>query len=187
MASTASPWGSHSYHEQFERSLHMDSASPYSSLESQGRRRQYRSGSSTPTYTPSYTRRSTPSYSCHTTPTFSRRSRFLSVSRQSTESLPCSRASSRAGTPVLSSRQRSRSRSPRPKTESDALEAPGLQQEAITRALIYPSSLHYNLRVAGMLLVIGHVSYKTLVPWLLTPLLTKLSFDWTVRSIVVSA
>nr|XP_053651380.1 peroxisome proliferator-activated receptor gamma coactivator-related protein 1-like [Cherax quadricarinatus] len=187
MASTVPPWASTSYHEGMERSLRLERrAMSFSSLENQGRRHQWRSGSSTPPSTPSFTRRSTPSYSCHTTPTASRRSRLLGVPRQSTESLPDSRSSSRAGTPLLSSRQRSRSRSPRPRMESDALETPGVQQEAITRALLYPSTLHHNLRVVGILVVMGHVCYKTLVPWLLTPLLKKFSLDWTVHSVVIN-
>lgn len=97
------------------------------------------------------------------------------------ESLTGSTRGSRAGTP----HSHSRSHSPRPHTESDALEAPGLQQEAITRALLYPSSLHYNLRLAGLVLVMLHVSYKRLVPWLVTPLLNRLSFDWTPRSLII--
>lgn len=202
MANTGPAWPPCSLQEQFERSLQFN-PSPYSSLDNSYRKRQCRSGSSTPTSTPALSRRATPPYSRHSTPStpvLSRkstppcsrhtaphsRSRLLGVPRQSSESLAGSVASSRASTPSRSTRrQHRRSCSPRPRSESDALESPVVQQEAFTRAILYPSSLHRNLRLAAMVFVMAHVSFKTLVPWALSPILSRLSFDWTPRSVSV--
>ncbi|KAG0711618.1 hypothetical protein GWK47_020212 [Chionoecetes opilio] len=189
MASTAPPSLSSSYHEDLDKSLRPGSSSSYSSfssLESMGLGRlPHRSSSSSPTCTHKYGRRWTPSSSRNTTPTGYLRSRHLSVSWPSTDSLNWSSSSSRATTPFRSFSRTARSHSPRPLVESDAIVAPGVQQEALTRAFLYPSSLHRNLRLAAMLLVTAHVSFKTLVPWLLLPLLDGITLDWTPRSLLI--
>lgn len=60
-----------------------------------------------------------------------------------------------------------------------------MQQEAFTRAFLYPSSLHRNLRLAALLLVTAHVTFKTVVPWLFYPLLDTISLEWTPRSLLI--
>ena len=188
MASTAPSSLSSSYHENYDSSLRAGSSSSYSSfssLESLSLGRVlHRSSSSSPTCTHRYAPRWTPS-SRHSTPTGYLRSRHLSVSWPSTDSLAWSSSSSRAGTPSKSHSSTRRSHSPRPFVESDAIEAPGVQQEALTRAFLYPSSLHRNLRLAALLLVTAHVSFKTLVPWLVHPLLDMIIIDWTPRSLLI--
>ncbi|KAK3854606.1 hypothetical protein Pcinc_038923 [Petrolisthes cinctipes] len=138
MASTATSFHHHLQPSprQLTRSLSLGRTPPFDS--DAGSTRQKRSGSTTPTG-------------------FGKRL-LLGVPRHlSSESLYTSRSAgtSRATTPFRSGR---RSRSPRTLSESDALEAPGLQQEAVTRALLYPSAFHYNLRLAGLVLVMGHVA-----------------------------
>lgn len=190
MASTAPPSLSSSYHEDYgTRSPRPGSSLSYSSTSSFDSlglgRLPHRSSSSSPTCTYRYVRRWTPSSSRHTTPTGYLRSRHLSVSWPSEDSLAWSSSSSRAGTPFKPRSCISRSHSPRPLVESDAIEAPGVQQEALTRAFLYPSSLHRNLRLAALLLVTAHVSFKTLVPWLVHPLLDMITLDWTPRSLLI--
>lgn len=188
MASTAPPSLSSSFHEDFDKPLRAGSSSSCSSFGSLdslglGRLRSVRSGSASPTCTQRYARRWTPS-SRHSTPTGYLRTRHLSVSWPSNDSLAWSTTSSRAGTPFSHSRT-SRSRSPRPLTESDPIDAPVVQQEALTRAFLYPSSLHRNLRLAALLLVSAHVTFKTLVPWLVQPLLDRITLEWTPRSLLI--
>lgn len=190
MASTAPPSLSSSFHEDLDKPLRAgsnSSCSSFGSLDSLGLglglRRSTRSGSASPTCTQRYVRRWTPS-SRHSTPTGYLRTRHLSVSWPSNDSLAWSTSSSRAGTPFSHSRT-SRSRSPRPLSESDPIEAPVVQQEALTRAFLYPSSLHRNLRLAALLLVSAHVTFKTLVPWLVQPLLDKITLEWTPRSLLI--
>lgn len=188
MASTAPPSLSSSYHEDFGKPLRAGSSSSYSSFGSLdslglGRHQAQRSGSSSPTCTQRYTRRWTPS-SRHSTPTGYMRTRHLSVSWPSNDSLAWSNCSSRAGTPFSQART-SRSHSPRPLVESDPIDAPPVQQEALTRAFLYPSSLHRNLRLAALLLVTAHVTFKTVVPLLIQPLLDKITLEWTPRSLLI--
>ncbi|CAL4080754.1 unnamed protein product [Meganyctiphanes norvegica] len=67
--------------------------------------------------------------------------------------------------------RRSRSRSPCPPySESGALPAPFVSQEAFTRAFVYPSSLHHNLRLVVWTIVTLHVSIKTLGPCIFRPM-----------------
>lgn len=161
MATTASPWHHHPSPRQLTRSLSLGRTQPCSLDGDAGTTLQKRSGSSTPTG-------------------FGRRLLVGGPRNLSLESLYSSRSagSSRATTPFRSGR---RSRSPRTLSESDALEAPGVQQEAVTRALLYPSSFHYNLRLAGLVLVVGHVACKTIVPCLME----SLTVAWTPRSLLV--
>ncbi|KAK7080702.1 hypothetical protein SK128_019407, partial [Halocaridina rubra] len=177
-----------SYHEDFEKSLRLEKSHNYSSLDlsDENCSKNCSGPSSLPTNSTSG-RKSAPA-SRHTTPTSVRRNRLLGVPRLSTESLAGSVTSTRSDASYQSSRERhrSRSRSPRPQTESDAIETPGIQQEAFTRALIYPSTLHHNLRLLAIFIVMAHVSHKTIGPWLVYPILKKLSFDWSPRSLTVS-
>ncbi|KAK4301033.1 hypothetical protein Pmani_026807 [Petrolisthes manimaculis] len=164
MASTATPWHHHHQQQQLAprqmtRSLSLGRTPPFDS--DAGSTSQKRSGSTTPTG-------------------FGKRLLLGGPRHLSSDSLYTSRSAgtSRATTPFRSGR---RSRSPRTLSESDALEAPGLQQEAVTRSLLYPSAFHYNLRLAGLVLVMGHVACKTIVPCLLE----HLSVAWTPRSLLI--
>lgn len=163
MATTATPC--HHHHpspRQLTRSLSLGRTQPCSLDGDAGSSTlQKRSGSSTPTG-------------------FGRRLLLGGPRHPSLESLCSSRSAgtSRATTPFRNGR---RSRSPRTLSESDAIEAPGVQQEAVTRALLYPSSFHYNLRLAGLVVVVAHVACKTIIPCLLEPL----TIAWTPRSLLI--
>ncbi|XP_076038172.1 uncharacterized protein LOC143023523 [Oratosquilla oratoria] len=143
------------------------------------------SGSTTPTSTPVLARRyPTRVRPRHAAPQDSS-SKFLLSAPSPSTTTSSRRSQSRASTPLGSSRsRRSRSQTPRPKCESDSLPTPGLQQEALTRALLYPSSLHRNLRLAAMFFVSAYVGFKTMKDFFLSlPIFQTATVDLSPTSV----